>query len=200
MLASEGKSFCAGSDFQGAQQEKVGNLYEEALRLFAIGKPIIAAIQCAVVGGGLGLALVADFRIASPDARFIANFTKIGIHPGFTLTYRLPRLIGQQRASLMFYTGKRVKPDEALSWGLVDVVTPPEELRAEARRFAEEIAVNAPLAVYATRMTLRQGLVEAVESQLKHELNVQKRLMSSDDFREGLQAVNERRPGRFIGT
>jgi len=199
VLASEGKSFCAGSDFQGVQQENVGRLYEEALRLFAARKPIVAAIQGAAVGGGLGLALVADFRVASPDARFVANFTKIGIHPGFALTYTLPRLIGPQRASLMFYSGKRVKPDEALSWRLVDVTTSPEELRAEARRLAQEIAVNAPLAVVATRATLRQGMVEAVRSQLNCELEEQNRLFRSDDFREGVRAVNERRPGRFIG-
>jgi hypothetical protein len=143
--------------------------------------------------------LLLIFRVASPDARFVANCTKIGIHPGFALTYTLPRLIGPQRASLMFYSGKRVKPDEALSWRLVDVTTSPEELRAEARRLAQEIAVNAPLAVVATRATLRQGMVEAVRSQLNCELEEQNRLFRSDDFREGVRAVNERRPVRFIG-
>src|SRR6266446_2973407 len=94
------------------------------------------------VGGGLGLALVADFRVVSPEARFSANFVKIGIHPGFGLTYTLPRLIGYQRANLMFLTGRRVTGEEALAWGLADLLVEQERLRAAATELAAEIAEN----------------------------------------------------------
>src|SRR5271163_2331673 len=157
VLASEGKSFCAGANFQSRPENNPLNqgqtpsgsnpLYLEAVRLFRCAKPVVAAIQGAAIGGGLGLALVADFRIASPEARFAANFVKIGIHPGFGLTHTLPRLIGAQRANLMFLTGRRITGEEALQWGLADVVAKPENLRKAALELAAEIAENAPLAV-----------------------------------------------------
>lgn len=122
VLASEGKSFCAGADFSpsgGVGQElesaRAGRLYEQAIRLFGTRKPVVAAIQGAAVGGGLGLALAADFRVVTPEARFAANFAKLGLHPGFGLTHTLPRLIGVQRASLMFYTARRIGGELALS-------------------------------------------------------------------------------------
>ncbi len=110
MLCSDGKSFCAGANFanrdaqSGEAPARSGEnpLYVEGVRLFRCKKPVVAAIQGPAIGGGLGLALVADFRVATADARFAANFVKIGIHPGFGLTYTLPRLIGVQKASLMF--------------------------------------------------------------------------------------------------
>lgn len=206
VLASEGKSFCAGADFSrragksGDEFESVGpsRLYEQ-VRLFSSGKPIVAAIQGAAVGGGLGLALVADFRVVSPEARFAANFVKLGIHPGFGLTYTLPRLIGVQRASLMFYTGRRISAEEALNWGLADVLTSTDGLREEAMKLAAEIAEGAPLAVRSTRATMRRGLAEAVKSQTDHEVAEQRRLAKTEDHREGIRAVAERRPGRFTG-
>src|SRR6267378_587224 len=140
VLASEGKSFCAGADFHRSADEigSASRLYEQAVRLFACEKPVVAAIQGAAIGGGLGLALVADFRVVSAEARFAANFVKLGIHPGFGLTYTLPRLIGIQRASLMFYTGRRITGEDAVAWGLADVLAPRDRLREEALKFANE--------------------------------------------------------------
>lgn len=206
VLASEGKSFCAGADFNrpGQDGDEIGSgraerLYVQAVRLFACRKPIVAAIQGAAVGGGLGLALVADFRVATAEARFAANFVKLGIHPGFGLTHTLPRLIGLQRASLMFYTGRRISGEQALAWGLADVLAPAEKLRDEAVRLAAEIAEGAPLAVQSTRATLRRGLAEAFRFQTDHELVEQTRLAATEDHKEGVRAVTERRPGRFAG-
>ena len=97
----------------------VNPLYDQAVRLFSAKKPVVAAVQGAAVGAGLGLAVMADFRIASPDARFVANFVKLGFHPGFGLTHTLPRLIGRTKAELMCLTGRRVKAEEGLPRGLV---------------------------------------------------------------------------------
>jgi enoyl-CoA hydratase/carnithine racemase len=152
------------------------------------------------VGAGLGLTLVADFRIASPDARFTSNFVKLGFHPGFGVTHTLPRLIGEQKAALMCLTGRRVKAEEALAWGLVDEMAPLDELQAAALRLAGEIAENAPLAVQATRATLRAGLAEAVKAQTDHEMKEQTWLRGTADFAEGVRAVNERRAGNFVGA
>jgi enoyl-CoA hydratase/carnithine racemase len=206
ILASEGKSFCAGADFSPAGPEgnelestRAGRLYVQAIRLFSTRKPVVAAIQGAAVGGGLGLGLVADFRVVSPEARFSANFVKLGLHPGFSLTHTLPRLIGTQRASLMFYTGRRITGEEAVAWGLADVLATPDQLRDEAVKLAREIAECAPLAVQSTRATLRRGLADAVKATLEHELAEQSWLARTDDHKEGIRAVSERRAGRFQG-
>jgi enoyl-CoA hydratase/carnithine racemase len=207
VFASEGKSFCAGADFKrravtgGSKPESAGAslIYREAVRLFACEKPVVAAIQGAAVGGGLGLALVADFRVVSPEARFAANFVRLGIHPGFGVTYTLPRLIGVQRASLMFLTGRRIHGEEAVAWGLADVLAASDRLRETARQLAQEIAEGAPLAVRSTRMTLRRSLADAVKAQTDHEFSEQSWLMQTEDHREGVRAVEERRPGRFVG-
>jgi enoyl-CoA hydratase/carnithine racemase len=204
LLASEGKSFCAGADFSRRPAEggelasgSTSSLYENAVRLFSCKKPVVAAIQGAAVGGGLGLALAADFRVVSPEARFAANFAKLGIHPGFGLTHTLPRLIGVQRASLMFYTGRRIAGQEAVEWGLADILAQPDLLRKSARDLANEIAECAPLAVWSTRATMRRGLADAVRAQTDHEFAEQSWLIRTEDHKEGVRAVAERRQGTF---
>lgn len=205
VMQSEGKTFSGGADFSSdtdrvaSGMDGVQALYAQAIRLFSVETPIVAAIQGAAVGAGLGLALTADFRVAAPEARFVGNFTKLAFHPGFGLTYTLPRLIGPQRASLMFLTGRRIKPEQALEWGLCDEVVPAEELRAAALRLAGEIAENAPLAVVSTRKTLRAGLAEAVRAQTFVEHREQGLLRETEDFKEGVRAVAERRPGNWVG-
>jgi enoyl-CoA hydratase/carnithine racemase len=206
VLASDGKSFCAGANFQGqssraqdGQQSDPNALYREATRMFSNKKPVIGAIQGAAIGGGLGVAMVPDFRIACPEARFAANFVKLGFHPGFGLTHTLPKLIGQQKANLIFYTGRRIDGETALEWGLADMLVSQDALRQTAIDLAKEIAENAPLAVMATRATMREGLAEAVSKQTDHELAEQNRLRQTEDFKEGVRAVAERRPGNFQG-
>jgi len=206
VLASAGKTFCAGADLAspsgvaGRGMEGINPLYVQAVRLFSTAKPIIAAVQGAAVGAGLGLALVADFRVAAPEARFTSNFVKLGFHPGFGVTHTLPRVIGGQRAQLMCLTGRRIKGEQALEWGLVDVLVPLDELKGAALDLAREIAENAPLAVQATRATLRAGLSAAVKAQTDHELVQQTHLRKTADYAEGVRAVNERRPGVFTGA
>lgn len=204
LLAAEGRNFCAGADFSAPARDTVGDregghLYQQAIRLFRTAKPVIAAVQGAAVGGGLGLAMVADFRVASAESRFAANFNRLGFHPGFGLSVTLPRVVGAQRAALLFYTGRRVGGEEAHSIGLVDVLAPQAELRPAALALAAEIAGSAPLAVTATRRTLRRGLAEAVEAITDHELTEQQRHFETADFAEGVKAMAERRAPKFAG-
>ena len=206
VLKTAGKAFCAGADLVsptgigGTGMQGINPLYVEAVRLFSARKPIVAAVQGAAVGAGLGLALVADFRVAAPEARFTANFVKLGFHPGFGITHTLPRLIGQQRAALMCLTGRRLTGEQALDWGLADVLAPLEELEAAALKLAGEFAENAPLAVQSTRATFRADLAAAVKAQTDHELIEQSWLRKTKDFAEGVRAVNERRAGNFVGA
>lgn len=205
VLATEGKVFCAGADLSkrasevGLDSPTSNPLYDQAVRLYAQELPIVAAIQGAAVGAGLGLALVADFRVAAPEARFAANFTKLGFHPGFGLTYTLPRLVGRQAAAHMFLTGGRYDAREALRIGLVDEITDQANLLPHAHALAREIAENAPLAIRSTRKTLRADLAAAVRVATDHEFIEQQWLMKTDDFKEGVKSVAERRPGDFKG-
>ncbi|MFI5015654.1 MAG: enoyl-CoA hydratase/isomerase family protein [Hyphomicrobiales bacterium] len=204
LLVSEGKNFCAGADFGSPARATVGDrrgghLYQQAVRLFRCEKPIVAAIQGAAVGGGLGLSLVADFRVASADSRFTANFNRLGFHPGFGLSVTLPRVVGEQKAALLFYTGRRIGGEEAHAIGLVDVLVPQAQLRAAALALATEIAQSAPIAVVSTRRTLRRGLADAVAEITDHELSQQQRHFETADFKEGVKAMAERRLPVFQG-
>ena len=197
VLCAEGKSFCAGADFSNrpnltatTEGANAKHLYKEATRLFRTRKPIVGAIQGPAIGGGLGLALMPDFRVTCPEARFSANFTRLGFHPGFGLTATLPRLVGTQQAALMFYTGRRIPGDEAVAMGLAEV-------RAKSIALAGEIADSAPLAVQATRETVRRGLADLIEAATERELVEQDWLRKTEDFKEGIKATAERRVGNF---
>lgn len=206
VLRAEGRVFCAGADLihanpvadplpPGARSP----FYMAAARLFGVQTPVVAAVQGAAVGAGLGLALVADFRIATPEARFVANFVQLGLHPGFGISAVLERVIGRQRAAMMLLTGRRIRGEEAERWGLVDQLVAADALDATALALAHEVAAGAPLAVASTRRTLRGDLRALVEMATDHELAEQARLMRTEDFVEGVRAVSERRPGRFVG-
>jgi len=205
VLCAQGKSFCAGADFAnrpatGSSDGGSGrHLYKEATRIFRTRKPIVAAVQGAAIGGGLGLALAADFRVTCSEARFSANFNRLGFHPGFSLTFTLPRLVGQQRANLLFYTGRRVTGDEAVAMGLADVLAPLAEVRAAATALATEIAQSAPLAVQATRETVRRGFADGAERATERELTEQEWTRKTADFKEGVKAWAERRLPNFEG-
>ena len=211
VLAAQGKNFCAGANF-GSGSEETGNpqrsdggpmsghLYQYAVRIFEAKTPVVAAVQGAAIGGGLGLAVSADFRVTCPEGRFSANFTRLGFHPGFGLTHTLPRLIGHNKAAELFYTGRRVKGDEAAEIGLADKLVPLDQVRSAAIGFAAEIAGSAPLAVLATRATVRGDLAEQVRKATDHELVIQNSLRETNDWNEGVKAMAERRTPNFTGT
>lgn len=209
VLASEGKHFCAGANF-GSSSDRAkraertaesGNpLYQEAVRLFRNKKHVIAAVQGAAVGGGFGLAMMADFRVGCPEARFTANFVKLGFTPGFGLTHVLPRVIGQQAAQDLFFTGKRINGEQAKEIGILDKLVPQAELRDAAVAYAQEIAVNAPLALISVRNSMRGDLADAVKKATDHEGFEQFHLQQTSDHKEGVKSVAERRPGNFTGS
>jgi enoyl-CoA hydratase/carnithine racemase len=203
VLCSEGKHFCAGADFSGAagavRREGAPHLYDVAIRLFEQPLPIVAAVQGAAIGGGLGLALAADFRVASPESRFAANFALLGFHHGFGLTVTLPLVVGHQAALDLLYTGRRIDGSAARELGLCDVLVESDEIRPRAVAYATEIAAAGPLATRAIRQTMRGPLVEQLRAAMAHERAEQDRLQTTDDFREGVSAVRERRPAQFFG-
>ncbi|MEM0989368.1 MAG: enoyl-CoA hydratase/isomerase family protein [Pseudomonadota bacterium] len=213
LLCANGKSFCAGANFgdgstvqaDGSVEGSVNrvgvdHLYVEAVRVFSAKTPVVAAIQGAAIGGGLGLALSADFRVGCPESRFAANFTRLGFHPGFGLTHTLPRAIGHQNAAKMFLTSRRLKGEEAFDIGLLDEMATLETLRQAAWDLAREIAINSPLGVTSTRATLRVGIADAVRAATDHELAQQNWLRKTEDFKEGVAATHDRRLPNFQGV
>ena len=213
VLAAQGKAFCAGADFSDPDRQKqeeqsksdpasnlpINHLYVQAVRIFRARKPFVAAVHGAAIGGGFGLAVAADFRVTCPEARFAANFTKLGFHPGFGLTATLPELIGQNNAELMFYTSRRVTGEDAYRMGLANVLVPLAEVREAALKLAAEIAECSPLGLVSTRATMRAGLADRVMAATNHELAEQTRLRATEDFKEGVKATEERRVANFKG-
>ena len=204
VLCAEGKHFCSGADFASRSlQETIEgtdggkHLYKHASRMMRTRKPVVAAVQGAAIGGGLGVALTADFRVTCEEARFSANFTRMAFHPGFGLTCTLPRLVGTQQAALLFYTGRRVPGGEAVALGLAEKLVALSDLRAAAIAMAEDIAVSGPLALISTRETMRRGLLDAFETATERELTEQEWLRKTQDFREGTKAMGERREPVF---
>lgn len=199
VLAAEGRAFSAGADFSrddGTDRDP-GLLYEQAMRLFRNAKPVVAAVHGAAVGAGLGLAVAADFRVTCVEAKFVANFNRLGFHPGFGLSVTLPRLVGDQQAAKLFYTGRRIDGEEAVRIGLADVLVAADEVRSGALALAAEIALSAPVAVESTRATLRQGWADKVTEANRHERALQKVQFASQDFKEGVRAMAERRDPAF---
>ncbi len=206
VLASNGRHFCAGADFGGtaaAGFDADGGaraLYAAGHALFLTDTPVVAAVQGAAIGGGVGLALTGDFRIATPRTRFTANFARLGLHHGFGLSVTLPRVVGPQRATDLLLTGRDVDGQEALRIGLCDRLVDDDELTDSAIDLARQLAATAPLAAASIRRTLRRGLADAVAEAIEHERAEQAVHRGTTDFAEGVAAATERRPARFIGA
>jgi enoyl-CoA hydratase/carnithine racemase len=207
VLCSEGKHFCAGANFSsgGLGEERVAEsrrIYTAAQRLFTIPIPIVAAVQGSAVGGGLGLACSADFRVAATSTRFHANFAALGFHQGFGLSVSLARIIGEQRAARMLLTSERVTGQRAAEIGLADVLVedgadPNASVRQAALELATRLAEQAPLAVASIRATLRGDLGARVVEVLEREISEQARLWRTQDCAEGIAANLERRAPVF---
>ncbi|PPR15285.1 MAG: putative enoyl-CoA hydratase [Alphaproteobacteria bacterium MarineAlpha9_Bin3] len=203
ILYSEGKNFCAGADFSRSNFIKGENIYEnlykQALRIFRTSKPIIAIVQGAAIGGGLGLALSADFRITCKEAKFSANFGKLGFHQGFGTSVTLPKTIGDQKAKFMLLTSKRLNGIEAYEIGLADIITNKNLLMKKAIELAEEINTSGPLGIRSIRKTINEGIADEIQKIVKIEAYEQNKLRNTKDFKEGIKASIERREPNFTG-
>ena len=210
VLASEGRSFCAGADFRSSEapdptaagtfEAQTGAFYRQAQRVFSAPVPLVAAVQGAAVGAGFGLALACDIRVVGAGGWFQVNFVRLGIHPGFALSAVLPRAVGPARAAELFLTGRRVDAEEALRIGLAERVVAEGEERDAALAVAREVAQGAPLAVASTRATLRAELIDLAARAMEHELVEQSVLAGSADAIEGVAAMLEGRAPRFTAT
>ena len=213
IVTGRGKSFCAGADFKSgpiggggeadgvfvAPQDRLYRMYSHFLSLLEIEVPVIAAMQGHAIGGGLGLAVVCDLRVANADARYGANFVQLGLHPGMATTYLLPRLMGVPRAVEFLLTGRIVSGAEAADCGLANHAVAADDVLPRAREIAGEIARAAPLAVRWTKQSIYSGLDWDPRSAARHEALVQSRTAETEDSREGIKALLERRTPEFKG-
>jgi enoyl-CoA hydratase/carnithine racemase len=210
IVTGAGRAFCAGADLSGGartfdrgargadgEHEDGGGLV--ALRIYAMKKPVIAAINGPAVGFGITMTLPMDVRIASTSARIGFVFARRGVVPEACSTWFLPRLVGMSRAAEWVYTGRVFGADEAREGGLVSRVVEPGELLRTARELALEIARNTGAVSVALARQLLWRMLGAPHPMEAHRLD--SRCMDwtgrSADAREGVLAFLEKRPPRF---
>lgn len=200
------KAFCAGADLKERKEmneqqvkETVALIRSTVNAVEALPQPVIAAINGVAFGGGLELALACDVRIAAEHAQMGLTETSWAIIPGAGGTQRLPRLIGIGRAKELIFTARRVSAEEAYRYGIVEHVVPYEELMNTALSLAEEMAVNAPLALVQAKAAINKGIDVDLYSGLKIEELAYNALIPTEDRLEGLRAFAEKRPPQYKG-
>lgn len=207
VLAGAGRSFCAGADIgqmidrTPADWERIVDHYLDPIRAISrMGKPVIARCHGNVFGGGLGLAMACDFRIAADNARFCTPFVKLALAGcDMSAGYFLPRLVGLGRATDMMMTARVVEAGEALSIGLVSQTVPEDRLDAAVDEFSGRLAAFAPMTTAFTKSAIRKSLDRDMEAEFDYEIFAQVQCLQSVDHREGVAAFRENRKPVFRG-
>lgn len=198
------KSFVAGADIsemRNLNEQEAFEFSKLGARVFRkieeLAIPVIAAVNGFALGGGCELALSCDIRYASDNARFGQPEVGLGITPGFSGTYRLPKIVGQGIAKEMIYSGKAIKADEALRIGLVNKVLPQAELMPAVMKLAESICANAPIAVGHAKECINRNYDLDADESILLENRLFAKCFSSEDQKEGMGAFLEKRPAAF---
>ncbi|NVB77022.1 MAG: enoyl-CoA hydratase/isomerase family protein [Kofleriaceae bacterium] len=207
VITGTGSCFSSGADFKSVIQRDTGAspsersyaMYAPFLSLLDLEVPIVGALNGHAVGGGFGLALVCDLRVGALDAKYGANFTKLGLAPGMAISYMLPRIVGLPRANELLLTGRLVDGREAEALGILNRAVPAAEVLPVAMELAQTIAANAPIAVRATKAAIRRGLALAVREAAREEAVAQAETLATEDSKEGIAALLEKRTPKFIG-
>lgn len=208
VVTGQGSTFCSGGDLTwieaGADSGTPASVrarmlpfYRSWLSVRRLEVPVLAALNGHAIGAGLCLALACDLRWAVPTARLAAPFTALGMHPGMAATFLLPEAVGVVRAREMLFTGRALRGDEAVAWGLLNGTAQAEELLPTVLAAAASVAAAGPLATRLTKATLADGAPRTVEDSLRVEALAQPVTMASADLLEGLRAQRERRAPVF---
>jgi len=211
IITGKGRSFSAGADFR-SQVQRAGSgerellpnersfaMYQPFLSVLSIEVPVIGALNGHAIGGGLGLALVCDVRVANRDSKYGANFVKLGLHPGMATTYFLPRFVGIPRAAELLFTGRLISGAEAAELGFANYAVAPDEVLPKAQELAREVASCAPIAVRWTKRSLYRNVSWDPTTAAEIEAGIQSRTVETEDFREGVAALLEKRDPEFKG-
>ena len=207
IITGSGSTFCSGADFKsGIIQQDAPQLNKVLLDLYQpfldVGKlkiPVIAAINGHTIGGGLGLALMCDIRVANRRAKMGANFARLGLHSGMAISYILPRLVGLAKANELLFTGAVFTGEQAFDMGLVNYAVDEDAVMEKAMALANEIALCAPVAVQMMKHSIYRGLDWDPVRAAEMEAHVQSRTFEMEDAREGISALLEKRTPDFRG-
>lgn len=211
IITGNGTSFCAGADFRRsslpdqeqtnileAQQRSIG-IYSPFLHVLDLDVPVVGALNGHAIGGGMGLAMVCDIRVANKEARYGANFARLGLTTGMSTTWLLPRLIGMPRAAELLFTGRLITGAEAATLGLANYAEAPDAVKPKARELADEIAESAPIAVKWIKRSLFRHMDWNPRPAAEWESWVQSGTFETEDSVEGIRALLEKRGPKFQG-
>jgi 2-(1,2-epoxy-1,2-dihydrophenyl)acetyl-CoA isomerase len=210
IITGAGRGFCAGGDLaaigKGRQSGATHELepllrsgMQAVLKMRTMPQPVIAAVNGPAAGAGMNVALAADIRIASDQATFGENFSRVGLFPDFGGTWFLPQLVGPAVAAELFYTGEMIDAQTALRLGIVNRVVQPTQLESEVKTLAQKIAQGPPVAIRAVKRALFASEKVELAKALEHEVKEQIRCYLSEDCSEGIRAFFEKRPAKFQG-
>ncbi len=206
LLTGEGKAFCAGADINqlakldGQRGLAFAQWGQKVFRtLEQIGKPSIAAINGFALGGGCELAMAATMRIAASTAVFGQPEVKLGVIPGFGGTQRLSRLVGKGRALDLCLTGRTIKAEEALAWGLVSEIVPAEELMPRAKTILNGLIKLGPIALKSVMAAIDRGFDLSLDDAMEFEAVHFGLCCATKDKQEGVHAFLEKRTAEFCG-
>ncbi|MFW2388700.1 MAG: enoyl-CoA hydratase/isomerase family protein [Polyangiales bacterium] len=208
VITGKGHCFSAGANLRSSlQRSDLGKpsreasfaMYEPFLRVLDVEVPVVAAMNGHTVGGGFGLTLLADIRVANVDAKYGANFARLGIHSGLGISYTLPRLVGPAHASELLFTGKLILGREALEIGLATHAVEGDQVLPTALGIAEAIAGSAPAAVQQMKASIRRGLRWEIREAALEEAGLQAASLDTEDAKEGIAAILEKRDPEFTG-
>jgi 2-(1,2-epoxy-1,2-dihydrophenyl)acetyl-CoA isomerase len=211
ILTGAGRAFCAGQDLGDRDPRKMQgppDLGDTLTRFFnpliadirSLDKPVICAVNGVAAGAGANLALACDIVLAADSARFIQSFAKVGLIPDSGGSWLLPRLIGEARAKAIAMTALPVSARQAQSWGMIWQVVPDEDLLAEARRLARELAQGATFGLGLTKQAIQAAATNTLAQQLELEATAQARAGRSPDYAEGVAAFLQKRAAKFTGN
>lgn len=208
ILTGAGKAFCSGMDLDNLKS-LIGRTPEQSLEdtrtmaalfrsLYEFPKPTIAAVNGPAIAGGTGLALLCDFTLAVPEAKFGYTEVRIGFVPAIVATFLL-RQVGEKTARDLLLTGRIFDAAEALKLGLINEIVPPEKLIDRAHELAAQLAENSPLSLFNTKRLLTEHARAELDVQIEAAVRENAGIRSSADFREGIASFLEKRKPNWTG-
>jgi 2-(1,2-epoxy-1,2-dihydrophenyl)acetyl-CoA isomerase len=209
LISGAGKIFSGGGDLKaflskGDQlpyhvKEITIYLHAAVSRFTRMDAPVVAAVHGAVAGAGMSVAIACDIVVAAETTRFMVAYTRAGLTPDGSATYFLPRIVGLKRALELTLTNRMFSAQEALQWGLVTRVVPDNELLAQARAIAVQLAAGPTRAYGVSKRLLHSGWAETLETQMENESQAIANSARTADAREGITAFLEKRPPKYKG-
>lgn len=202
ILTGNGKAFCSGGDVDTPplRAKRLLNVVHPALlEIRRVAKPVIAAVNGPAIGGGFALALSCDLIVASKSARFNSHYVLIGVSPDCGMSYILPRLVGDKRATWLMFTGEMVDAQKGYEMGFVNQVVEDNQLLNEANALAKKLAASATSAIARTKELINRSWHESLETQMEYEKQFLARLVLTEDHNEAIVAFREKRKPEYKG-